>query len=121
RAGELELLRSRLAHLSPQDFQAVEAALRAAVNKLLHRPIVHLRCAAASGNGYHEVESIRAIFGLDEASETGREGDGATGRRGDGENDTVEDGPASDRIDFAGSPRPPVAPSPPPPSPPPPP
>ena len=28
------------------------------------RPIVHLKEAANSGNGYHEVESVRAIFGL---------------------------------------------------------
>jgi glutamyl-tRNA reductase len=70
RAGELERLRSRLSHLSAQDFQAVEAALRATVNKLLHPPMAHLRAAAACGNGHQEVESIRSVFGLDE----GREG-----------------------------------------------
>jgi glutamyl-tRNA reductase len=70
RAGELEQLRSRLSHLSPQDIQAVESALRATANKLLHPPIMYLRSAAESGNGHHEVESIRAIFGLDEAEQS---------------------------------------------------
>jgi glutamyl-tRNA reductase len=70
RAAELESLRGRLGHLSARDFQAVEATLRAAVNKLLHPPIIHLRAAAASGNGYHEVESIRTIFGLDEEQQS---------------------------------------------------
>jgi glutamyl-tRNA reductase len=63
--SELTRLRSRLGHLSTEDFQAFEATLRGVANKLLHRPIVHLRGAAASGNGYHEMEAIRAIFGLD--------------------------------------------------------
>jgi glutamyl-tRNA reductase len=66
RGREMEQLRARLAHLSPEEFQQVEAAVRGVVNKLLHRPMIHLRSAAASGNGYHEVESVRAIFGLDE-------------------------------------------------------
>jgi glutamyl-tRNA reductase len=69
RAGELERLRARLSHLSAEDFQAVEAALRSTVNKLLHPPMAHLRAAAASGNGHQEVESIRTLFGLDEAPE----------------------------------------------------
>ena len=30
----------------------------------------HLKEAADSGNGYHEVESVRAIFGLADRSET---------------------------------------------------
>jgi glutamyl-tRNA reductase len=67
REAELARLRSRLSHLPAQDLQMIEAALRGCLNKLLHRPMVHLRSAAASGNGYHEVESARALFGLDEA------------------------------------------------------
>jgi glutamyl-tRNA reductase len=67
RADEMERLRARLSHLPPQDFQAVEAALRATVNKLLHPPMAHLRAAAADGNGHQEVEAIRTLFGLDGA------------------------------------------------------
>jgi glutamyl-tRNA reductase len=80
RSGELELLRARLGHLSSQDFQDVEAALRATVNKLLHHLMVHLRSAAPSGSGYHEIESIRTMFALDAASTMGRRDDGLTMR-----------------------------------------
>src|SRR5207248_1717407 len=68
RGREMEQLRARLSHLSPEEFGQVEATVRGVVNKLLHRPMVHLRAAAASGNGYHEVESVRALFGLDDGS-----------------------------------------------------
>jgi glutamyl-tRNA reductase len=67
RADELERLRTRLIHLSPRDFQVVDAALRTTVNRLLHPPLAHLRAACASGNGHQEVKSIRAVFGLDGA------------------------------------------------------
>src|SRR5881397_513653 len=73
--AELEQLRARLSHLSAEDFQQVEAAVRGVMNKLLHRPMVHLRAAAASGNGYHEVEAVRTIFGLDDAPSAAREAD----------------------------------------------
>jgi len=76
-AREMDQLRARLAHLSTDEFQHVEAAVRSVVKKLLHQPMVHLRSAAASGNGYHEVESVRAMFGLDGGSpppEEGRKG-----------------------------------------------
>jgi glutamyl-tRNA reductase len=81
RAGELERLRTRLAHLTPEELGAVEATVRGVVNKLLHRPIVHLREAASSGNGYHEVESIRSIFGLDEEDSSPTESAGKKGGR----------------------------------------
>lgn len=54
----------RLSHLGSRDRDAVDTLVRGVVNKLLRHPIVHLREAANSGNGYHEVESVRAIFGL---------------------------------------------------------
>jgi glutamyl-tRNA reductase len=68
RQNEVERLKSRLGHLTTEDLQVIEATVRGVVNKLLHRPIIHLRDAAASGNGYHEVESVRTIFGLDDAA-----------------------------------------------------
>ena len=44
----------------------VDALVRGVVNKLLRPPILHLKDAAATGNGYHEVEHVRAIFHLNE-------------------------------------------------------
>jgi glutamyl-tRNA reductase len=81
REGELERLRSRLAHLGPDEFGLVEATVRGVVNKLLHRPIVHLREAASAGNGYHEVEAIRTIFGLDGEEDSPVERTGRNGSR----------------------------------------
>jgi glutamyl-tRNA reductase len=67
----------RLSHLSARDRDAVDTLLRGVVNKLLRPPILHLKEAAGSGNGYHEVEHVRAIFGLqpeaERKSESGEE------------------------------------------------
>jgi len=54
----------RLSHLSERDRDVIDTFVRGVVNKLLRPPILHLKDAAASGNGYHEVENVRAIFGL---------------------------------------------------------
>lgn len=64
----------RLSHLSERDRDMVDTLVRGVVNKLLRPPILHLKDAAASGNGYHEVENVRAIFGLN-APETAGSGD----------------------------------------------
>jgi glutamyl-tRNA reductase len=62
--AELTRLGGRLSHLSPRDRDVVDSLLKGVVNKLLRPPIMHLRAAAESGNGYLEVESVHAIFGL---------------------------------------------------------
>lgn len=67
----------RLSHLNGRDRDAVDTLVRGVVNKLLRHPIVHLKKAAESGNGYHEVESVRAIFGLAEQEEQPGGGSGA--------------------------------------------
>jgi glutamyl-tRNA reductase len=64
--AELERLGGRLSHLSDRDRDVVDALVRGVVNKLLRPPIMHLKEAANSGNGYHEVESVRRIFRLEE-------------------------------------------------------
>jgi glutamyl-tRNA reductase len=67
--GECERAGTRLAHLSPEDREAVETLVRGVAKRLQQPLILHLKEAAASGNGYHEVEQIRAIFGLDAGPE----------------------------------------------------
>ncbi|MFN3649339.1 MAG: glutamyl-tRNA reductase [Armatimonadota bacterium] len=62
--GEHDRVGGRLSHLSQRDQDMVDALVRGVVNKLLRGPIVRLKQAADSGNGYREVESVRAIFGL---------------------------------------------------------
>jgi glutamyl-tRNA reductase len=60
----------RLSHLSERDRDVVDTYIRGVVNKMLRPPILHLKDAAASGNGYHEVEHVRAIFGLNQEQPT---------------------------------------------------
>lgn len=57
----------RLSHLNQRDRDVVDTLVRGVVNKLLRPPILRLKQAASSGNGYHEVEHVRAVFGLGEA------------------------------------------------------
>ena len=68
-AGEQERVGGRLSHLSQRDREVVDTLVTGIVNKLLRAPILHLKEAAGSGNGYHEVEHVRAIFGLRGASQ----------------------------------------------------
>jgi glutamyl-tRNA reductase len=103
REGELERLRNRLSHLRADDVKVVEATVRGVVNKLLHQPIIHLREAAASGNGYHEVEAIRAIFGLDETVGSGGHRREAVGR---GEADRIAEDQETEELPTAHCPLP---------------
>jgi glutamyl-tRNA reductase len=84
REAEMERLKGRLRHLSPDDLSAVETTIRGVLNKLLHRPMVHIRSAAASGDGYHDLELIRTLFDLDEelAERNGRRSQGSPAEAG---------------------------------------
>jgi len=66
--GEQERVGSRLSHLSERDREVVDTLVRGITQKLLRPTILHLKGAASSGNGYHEVESVRAIFGLSDGA-----------------------------------------------------
>lgn len=66
RQGELDRALRRLAHLSAEDQQAIDAVTRALVNKLLHAPTVRLRKAAGNGRGTAVVDTLRYLFELDE-------------------------------------------------------
>lgn len=91
-AGEMERVGGRLAHLSERDRNVVDAMVRGVVNKLLRPPILHLRAAAESGNGYHEVEHVRAVFGLHSAEPA--DADGVAATQGSPERDTGAPGTA---------------------------
>jgi glutamyl-tRNA reductase len=66
-AAEQARVGGRLSHLPERDREVVETLVRGVVNKLLRSPILHLKEAAGSGNGYREVEKVREIFDLDQA------------------------------------------------------
>lgn len=65
-AAELERAGGRLAALPEPDRQVVAELLQRVTRRMLSHPIKHLREAANSGNGYHEVNAVRSIFRLDE-------------------------------------------------------
>jgi glutamyl-tRNA reductase len=74
RQAEVERALRRLAHLAPEDRDAVDALSRALLNKLLHSPTVRLREAAGNGRGTTVLDAVRYLFELDEnGSEAPRE------------------------------------------------
>jgi glutamyl-tRNA reductase len=68
RQDETERLLRRLAHLAPEDQQAIDALTRSLLNKLLHSPTVRLRQAAGNGRGTAALDTIRYLFELDPAA-----------------------------------------------------
>jgi glutamyl-tRNA reductase len=65
RQAELERMRGRLGHLSPEQEQALEALTRGIVNKILHTPITRLKSAAAGPEVTTLVEAFKKIFNLE--------------------------------------------------------
>jgi len=64
RAAELDRVAGRLADLEPREREAVEAATRAIVAKLLHDPTVRLKDATGTSRGDRLAESLRDLFDL---------------------------------------------------------
>ena len=66
RSAEMERYQSRLASLSPEQRQAVEALTRGMMNKILHGPITELKSGAGEPEHAALVRLIHRIFGLEE-------------------------------------------------------
>jgi glutamyl-tRNA reductase len=64
RAAELDRVAGRLAGLGDREREAVEAATRAIVAKLLHEPTVRLKDATGTSRGDRLAESLRDLFDL---------------------------------------------------------
>ncbi len=64
RRSELDRAAGRLAELTPEQRDAVEAMTRGLVAKLLHDPTVRLKDAAGSSQGDRLAESVRDLFDL---------------------------------------------------------
>lgn len=62
--AEFQRAGGKLSDLSAEQREAVDTLVRSVANKLVLPTIMHLKEAADSGNGYHEVENIRTIFRL---------------------------------------------------------
>ena len=68
RQAELDRVRGRLGHLSPEQEHALEALTRGIVNKILHTPITRLKSAAAGPEVTTLIEAFKKIFNLDDKS-----------------------------------------------------
>jgi glutamyl-tRNA reductase len=64
RQEELRRVNARLAKLSPEERQAIEAATRAIINKMLHHPIAVLRETALHGADARYVQALEELFDL---------------------------------------------------------
>jgi glutamyl-tRNA reductase len=65
RTAEVDRMRGKLAGLTPQQEQAVEAITKGIINKIAHPPIAELRRQAESPNGSYVIEVIRKVFRLE--------------------------------------------------------
>lgn len=64
RVAELARQQSRLADLTDAQRQAVEAATKAVLAKVLHEPTVTLKAAAGTPRGERLAEALRELYGL---------------------------------------------------------
>lgn len=65
RTAEIERIQGRLASLTPEQLEAVDALTRGLINKIAHGPITELRRQAAEPDGIESIETIRRVFRLD--------------------------------------------------------
>jgi glutamyl-tRNA reductase len=65
RQAELERIQAKLATLTPEQREAVEAMTRSLINKIAHGPICELRRQAAEPDGLATIETIRRVFRLE--------------------------------------------------------
>jgi glutamyl-tRNA reductase len=66
RAGELQRFEAKLAGLTPEQRQAVEALAHGIVRKLLHEPTLRVKDAAGTGRGDYLGDALAALFDLPE-------------------------------------------------------
>jgi glutamyl-tRNA reductase len=65
RMSEVERIRGKLAHLTKEEQDWIEALAAGIVNKLLHTPLTVLKNEANSSNGSLYIEAARRLFQLD--------------------------------------------------------
>jgi glutamyl-tRNA reductase len=77
RQAEIDRVRGRLGHLTPDQEMAVEAMTRGIVNKIMHTPISALKTAARDPEATTVIELVRRLFNLHEKrAKSGGSGEG---------------------------------------------
>jgi glutamyl-tRNA reductase len=78
RQAEIDRVRGRLGHLSPEQELAVDALTHGIINKIMHTPIRTLKTAARESEATTIVEIVRRLFNL-EGKKAAKSGDGSGG------------------------------------------
>jgi glutamyl-tRNA reductase len=78
RQAEIDRVRGRLGHLSPEQELAVDALTHGIINKIMHTPISTLKTAARESEATTIVEIVRRLFNL-EGKKSAKPGDGSGG------------------------------------------
>jgi glutamyl-tRNA reductase len=66
RQAEIDRVRGRMGHLTPEQELAVEALTRGIINKVMHTPITALKTAAKESEATTVIEVVRRLFNLHE-------------------------------------------------------
>jgi len=66
RQAEIDRVRGRMGHLTPEQELAVEALTRGIINKVMHTPITTLKTAAKESEATTVIEVVRRLFNLHE-------------------------------------------------------
>jgi glutamyl-tRNA reductase len=66
RQAEIDRVRGRLGHMTPEQEIAVEALTRGIINKVMHTPITTLKTAAKDSEATTVVDVVRRLFNLRE-------------------------------------------------------
>jgi glutamyl-tRNA reductase len=64
RQAEIDRVRSRMGHLTPEQEMAVEALTRGIINKVMHTPITTLKSAAKESEATTIVDVVKRLFNL---------------------------------------------------------
>jgi glutamyl-tRNA reductase len=64
RQAEIDRVRGRMGHLTPEQEMAVEALTRGIINKVMHTPITTLKTAAKESEATTVVDVVRRLFNL---------------------------------------------------------
>ncbi len=64
RSAEYDNLVAKLPHLSPEEREAISAAMRSVVNKICHQPMIQIKDYAAQDDSSVRLETICDVFGI---------------------------------------------------------
>ncbi|MFY9977582.1 MAG: glutamyl-tRNA reductase, partial [Candidatus Sulfotelmatobacter sp.] len=64
RQAEIDRVRGRMGHITPEQEMAIEALTRGIINKVMHTPITTLKSAARESEATTVVDVVRRLFNL---------------------------------------------------------